>query len=80
MIQDILLPQLGMGMHEAEIVEWRKKVGERVAIGEILVEVGAEKTTVEVESPYQGVVTELCAAVGERLAVGAVMARLRNDD
>lgn len=76
---DVLLPQFGMGMADGEIARWRKAVGETVQEGEILVEVEAAKTTVEVPSPSAGELVEILAAEGETVEVRTPIARLRTD-
>jgi predicted deacylase len=52
------LPQYGMGMADAEVVEWLKAVGEAVSEGEPVVVVDAAKTTVEVNAPASGTLVE----------------------
>jgi pyruvate/2-oxoglutarate dehydrogenase complex dihydrolipoamide acyltransferase (E2) component len=76
-IIDVLLPQFGMGMKDGEILRWHKAVGDRVQGGDILVEVEAAKTTVEVPSPSAGELVEVLAPEGETVQVRAVIARLR---
>lgn len=71
----VTLPRLGVTMTSATIVSWEKKVGESVARGELLLVIESEKATIEIESPYEGVlrailVEEECEAqVGEPLAI-----------
>ncbi len=74
---DVLLPQFGMGMKDGEILRWRKAVGDRVRSGEVLVEVEAAKTTVEVPAPEDGELVEVLAGEGETVEVRAPIARLR---
>ncbi|MGH8149202.1 MAG: biotin/lipoyl-containing protein [Steroidobacteraceae bacterium] len=76
-IIEVLLPQHGMGMKDGEVVRWRKAVGDRVASGEILVEVEAAKATVEVPSPSDGELVEILAEEGDTVEVRAPLARLR---
>ncbi len=78
-IIDVLLPQFGMGMKDGEIRRWHKAVGDRVQDGDILVEVEAAKTTVEVPAPNAGELVEVLATEGETVEVRAVIARLRTD-
>jgi pyruvate/2-oxoglutarate dehydrogenase complex dihydrolipoamide acyltransferase (E2) component len=78
-ILDVLLPQFGMGMKDGEILRWHKAPGDRVREGDILVEVEAAKTTVEVPSPSAGELVEVLAQDGETVAVRAVIARLRTE-
>ncbi|WP_457806254.1 biotin/lipoyl-containing protein, partial [Stenotrophomonas maltophilia] len=61
----VLLPQFGMGMQEGEIVRWLKQVGDHVEAGELLVEIEAAKTTVEVPSPGTGTLIEIIVPEGE---------------
>ncbi len=75
---DVLLPQFGMGMQDGEIIRWLKSVGDMVEAGELLVEVEAAKTTVEVPSPAGGKLVEIVAQEGETVDVRAVIARLEN--
>jgi pyruvate/2-oxoglutarate dehydrogenase complex dihydrolipoamide acyltransferase (E2) component len=77
-IVDVLLPQFGMGMQDGEIVKWLKSIGDTVDAGELLVEIEAAKTTVEVPSPASGKLIEIVAQEGETVDVRAVIARLEN--
>jgi len=75
----VLLPQFGMGMKDAQIVAWRKKPGDRVASGEILVEVEAAKSIIEVPSPTDGELLEILVNEGDVVEVRAAIAHLRTD-
>ncbi|HEV7973129.1 dihydrolipoamide acetyltransferase family protein [Amycolatopsis sp.] len=68
---DFLLPDLGEGLTEAEIVHWLVSVGDTIVIDQPVVEVETAKASVEVPSPYAGVVTGLHGKPGEALQVGA---------
>src|SRR5690606_27536347 len=65
------LPDLGEGLTEAEIVEWKVAVGDVVAVDQPVVEVETAKAAVEVPSPVAGTVTELYAEAGAVVDVGA---------
>jgi len=65
-----VLPDLGEGLTEAEVVSWRVAVGETVAIDQVVVEVETAKSVVEVPSPFAGTVATLHAAAGETVEVG----------
>ena len=67
---DFLLPDLGEGLSEAEVVAWHVKPGDRVAVDQVIAEVETAKAVVEVPVPYAGVVTTLHAAPGAVLSVG----------
>jgi pyruvate dehydrogenase E2 component (dihydrolipoamide acetyltransferase) len=71
MTHQFLLPDLGEGLTEAEIVRWLVRVGETVTIDQPVVEVETAKATVEVPSPYAGEVVELHGAEGGVVDVGA---------
>ncbi|MFE1833453.1 dihydrolipoamide acetyltransferase family protein [Streptomyces sviceus] len=64
------LPDLGEGLAEAEIVEWKVAVGDTVTIDQIVVEVETAKAAVEVPVPYAGTVLRLHTEAGTALAVG----------
>ncbi|MEU0932867.1 dihydrolipoamide acetyltransferase family protein [Embleya sp. NPDC005971] len=68
--QVFLLPDLGEGLTEAEIVEWKVAVGDTVEVDHIVVEVETAKAAVEVPVPYAGTVLSLHAEAGTALAVG----------
>ncbi len=75
-IEHFLLPDLGEGLTEAEVVTWRVAAGEEVALNQVLVEVETEKAVVELPSPHAGIVVALFAGVGETIAVGAPLVAL----
>ncbi len=67
---DYLLPDVGEGLTEAEIVAWRVKEGDTIEINDIVVEIETAKSLVELPSPYAGVVTALLVREGETVPVG----------
>ena len=79
-IIDVLLPQSGMGMQDAEIVTWLKAIGDNISEGEILVEAEAAKVTVEIPSPASGKLVEILAPEGETVEVREVIARIQEAD
>ncbi|MFD6607687.1 dihydrolipoamide acetyltransferase family protein [Micromonospora chalcea] len=68
--RDFLLPDLGEGLSEAEIVEWRVAVGDVVTVDQTVVEVETAKAVVDVPCPYAGRVVALHGAAGEVRPVG----------
>ncbi|QYB00327.1 2-oxo acid dehydrogenase subunit E2 (plasmid) [Rhodococcus sp. USK10] len=64
------LPDLGEGLADAVIVEWKVAPGDTVAIDQVIVEVETAKASVEVPCPFEGVVAELHAAENDVLPVG----------
>ncbi|TQJ38038.1 pyruvate dehydrogenase E2 component (dihydrolipoamide acetyltransferase) [Arthrobacter sp. SLBN-112] len=65
-----LLPDLGEGLTEAELVAWHVSVGDEIAVDQPIAEVETAKSAVEVPSPYAGIVAELHGKPGETLDVG----------
>lgn len=68
-----ILPDLGEGVHEAELIKWRVKPGERVDEHQTLAEMETDKALVEVPSPWAGVVKELRGKEGEIINVGSIL-------
>ena len=68
-----ILPDLGEGLQEAEIVAWHVSEGENVVADQPLVSVETDKAVVEVPSPRSGRIAKLCAAKGDLVKVGAVL-------
>lgn len=65
-----LLPDLGEGLTEAEIVTWHVKAGDTVSVDQGIVEVETAKAVVEVPVPFAGRVTQLHGQPGDVVAVG----------
>ena len=64
------LPDVGEGLVEAEIVSWKVKAGDTVAVNDVIVEIETAKSLVELPSPYAGVVSELLVPEGQTVEVG----------
>ena len=65
-----VMPDLGEGLEEGEIVAWLVAEGDAVELNQPLVEVETAKATVEIPSPHEGTVTSLHGAVGDQVPVG----------
>jgi len=65
------MPDLGEGTVEAEVVEWKVKVGDLVEEDQVIAEVMTDKAAVEVPSPVTGRVISLTGQPGDMIAVGA---------
>jgi len=65
------MPDLGEGLEEGEIVAWLVAEGDTVELNQPLVEIETAKATVEVPSPFSGVIERLHGAAGVVVAVGA---------
>ncbi len=73
---DFLVPKLSATMETVKVLRWLKQAGDKVAMGEPLVELETDKATMEVESPVDATLDAVLGAEGEDLSVGAVLARL----
>src|SRR4051795_1600662 len=76
---EYLLPDVGEGLTEAEIVSWKVKVGDTVAINDIVCEIETAKSIVELPSPFAGVVSAILAPEGETIPVGTPIIAIGDD-
>lgn len=65
-----VLPDIGEGLHEAEIVAWHVAVGDHVVADQPLVSVETDKAVVEIPSPRSGHIAALHGAAGDIVDVG----------
>lgn len=77
---DFRLPDLGEGLEEAEVVQWRVAVGDRVSVDQVVVEVETAKAAVEVPIPFAGTVAALHAEPGATVRVGAPLITVAADE
>ncbi|MCE7520471.1 2-oxo acid dehydrogenase subunit E2 [Vreelandella titanicae] len=70
-MSDFLLPDIGEGIVECEVVEWRVAEGDQIEEDQPIVEVMTDKALVEITAPEAGVVTKLYVAQGQIAKVHA---------
>ena len=75
-IVEVKVPQLSESVAEATMLQWKKKVGDAIAIDEILIEIETDKVVLEVPAPSAGVLVELVVADGGTVAAEQVIARI----
>jgi pyruvate dehydrogenase E2 component (dihydrolipoamide acetyltransferase) len=80
MSQIFTLPDLGEGLTEAEVIEWRVAVGDTVGLDQIVVVVETAKAAVEVPCPYAGTVLELHGDAGSVVDVGKPLITIGGGD
>jgi 2-oxoisovalerate dehydrogenase E2 component (dihydrolipoyl transacylase) len=73
MTKSFLLPDLGEGLTEAELITWLVKVGDTVELNQVIAEVETAKASVELPSPFAGTVTALHAEEGSTVEVGTAL-------
>jgi 2-oxoisovalerate dehydrogenase E2 component (dihydrolipoyl transacylase) len=78
--KQFLLPDLGEGLTEGEIVRWLVAIGDTVLVDQPVAEVETAKAVVEVPSPFGGVVTRLHADEGEEVQVGRPLITIQVGD
>jgi len=76
MPQEVRMPALGQTSDELRILSWLKREGERVAMGEPLVEVETDKAALTVESAFTGTLAKIERQAGETVEAGTVIAYL----
>ncbi len=74
MANTVEMPKLGFDMAEGKLIRWVKAENERVEKGEVLAEIETDKATVEVESPFNGIVAKHLVRENSVLPVGASIA------
>ncbi len=74
MAEIIRMPRLSDTMEEGVIVEWHKKEGDKVQVGDVLAEVETDKATMDLESYWDGVLLKIVAPKGQPIPVEGVIA------
>ncbi|MEK7756718.1 MAG: biotin/lipoyl-containing protein, partial [Planctomycetota bacterium] len=80
MLRQFILPDLGEGISEAQIVRVLIKQGEKVALDQYLMEVETDKAAVEIPSPYAGIAKQVHVKEGQTVNVGAVIVTFDDGD
>lgn len=75
-----ILPDLGEGLEEAELIAWKVKEGDTVEEHQIIAEMETDKALVEVPSPRAGVIATLHGKDGDVIKVGAPFVTYRGAD
>jgi pyruvate dehydrogenase E2 component (dihydrolipoamide acetyltransferase) len=79
-IREFLLPDVGEGLTEAEIVRWRVQVGDTVQVNDPVVDIETAKAVVELPCPFSGVISELLVAEGHVVPVGSAILAVTTDE
>jgi pyruvate dehydrogenase E2 component (dihydrolipoamide acetyltransferase) len=79
MTRSFRLPDLGEGVHEAEILAIPVIPGQNVREGDIILEIETDKAAVEIPSPFTGIVADILVEVGARALVGDVLLTFQTD-
>jgi len=76
---DFVMPSLGADMETGTLVAWHKDPGESVQRGEIIAEVETDKGIIDIEVFASGILEKILVPVGEKVPVGTVLARIREE-
>lgn len=79
MAYEFKLPDIGEGLHEAEIVKWYVSVGDEVKEDQLIAEIQTDKAVVEMTTPVAGKVTALAGGEGDVVKVGEMLITLEQD-
>ena len=71
---NVLMPQLGETVTEGTVANWKKKVGDKVAADEIILDIETDKVSMEIPSPGDGFITQILVPEGTTVPVGTVLA------
>lgn len=80
MIVDVTVPQYGVAMEEAVLLEWSVSIGDHVDEGATIAVLETDKATVDLPAPVAGVVVELLVEPDDDVPVGGVVARINAED
>ena len=73
-MKELKLPKLGHVMEDGMISEWLIGVGDSVSKGDVILKVETEKSVLDVESAFDGILKEIIIEAGETIPVGTVIA------
>ena len=73
MATEIIMPKAGIDMTEGQIIKWNKKEGDKVEVGEILLEIMTDKTSMELEAEESGYLIKILKGEGEPVPVTQVI-------
>ena len=79
MIIDVIMPKMGESVTEGTILEWRKSVGDKIELDEILLEIGTDKVDSEIPSSASGIIVEILAKPNDVKEVGEVIAKINTN-
>jgi pyruvate dehydrogenase E2 component (dihydrolipoamide acetyltransferase) len=73
MAEIIEMPALSPSMEEGEVAVWHKKVGDKIAVGELVAEITTDKATMDFESPRAGTLLYIGVQAGEKTPLGGLL-------
>lgn len=80
MRKEVIMPKIGLDMEEGTILEWKKRVGDKVSNGDVLAEIETDKAVTEVESALDGTLAEIVANEGDTVEITKTIAWVEVDE
>ena len=74
MSTEVVMPRMGETVDEGTVNIWHKSLGDQVAEGEPLLEIGTDKVDTDIPAPASGTLTQVKVAADETVPVGTVLA------
>ncbi len=74
MSTDVVMPRMGETVDEGTVNTWHKAVGDQVAEGEPLLEIGTDKVDTDIPAPATGTLAEIRVPEGQTVPVATVLA------
>ena len=78
-MHDFMIPKVGMGITEIEILDWKVKTGDKVTTGDPVVEIESDKAVSILESDVSGMVKEILYHNEDIVEVGSVICRIEEE-
>lgn len=75
----VVMPQMGESITNGTITTWHKKVGDKIELDEILLDISTDKVESEIPAPTEGIIAALHFPEGETIDVGVVIAEIEDD-
>lgn len=75
-IIEVVVPELSESVSEASLIEWKKRVGDRVSADEVLIEIETDKIVMEVPAPESGVLVSIQQGNGASVTGGQLLATI----
>ena len=76
---NVVMPQMGESITEGTIVKWHKKVGDKIAEDETLLEISTDKVDSEIPSPFSGIVTKILVEEQKTVPIQTVIAEIETN-
>ncbi len=77
---EVIMPKMSDAMTEGKVLSWKKRVGDRVARGDVIAEIETDKVNVEIEAEASGTLSQILVPEGTPAAVGTIIAYINGGE